>query len=88
MGTWPIYKKTQTFPTTDLNKKKDFHLIKYLLTTFIFFLSFQSVLVYLAVWNLAIAEPADVQVIDRRSTELLILAINSLRTGRYKSYHE
>ena len=43
MGTWPIYKKT--LPTTDLNKKKTFHLIKYLLATFIFFLSFQSVLV-------------------------------------------
>ena len=34
MGTWPIYKKT--LPTNDLNKK-NFHLIKYLLTTFIFF---------------------------------------------------
>ena len=33
MGTWPIYK---ALPTTDLNKKKPFHLIKYLLTTFIF----------------------------------------------------
>ena len=43
MGTWPIYKKT--LPTTDLNKKKNFHLIKYLIATFIFFLSFQSVLV-------------------------------------------
>ena len=34
----------KTLPTTDLNKK-NFHLIKYLLATFIFFLSFQSVLV-------------------------------------------
>ena len=47
MGTWPIYKKTLT--TNDLNKK-NFHLIKYLLTTFIFFLSFQSVLVVLWGW--------------------------------------
>ena len=37
----------KTLPTTDLNKKKTFHLIKYLLATFIFFLSFRSVLVYL-----------------------------------------
>ena len=49
MGTWPIYKKT--LPTTDLNKKKKpFHLIKYLLATFIFFLSFQSVLVQYYHW--------------------------------------
>ena len=47
----------KTFPTTDLNKK-NFHLIKYLLTTFIFFLSFQSVLVIpqnspdSIIWNL------------------------------------
>ena len=34
----------KTLPTTDLNKK-NFHLIKYLLGTFIFFLSYQSVLV-------------------------------------------
>ena len=34
----------KTLPTTDLNKK-NFHLIKYLLATFLFFLSFQSVLV-------------------------------------------
>ena len=34
----------KTLPTNDLNKK-NFHLIKYLLMTFIFFLSFQSVLV-------------------------------------------
>ena len=33
MGTWPIYKNLLT---TDLNKKT-FHLIKHLLTTFIFF---------------------------------------------------
>ena len=38
----------KTLPTTDLNqKKKTFHLIKYLLATFISFLSFQSVLVFL-----------------------------------------
>ena len=43
MGTWPIYKKhfLQLILT-----KKTFHLIKYLLATFIFVLSFQSVLVY------------------------------------------
>ena len=35
----------KTLPTTDLNKK-NFPLIKYLLTTFIFVLSFQSVLVF------------------------------------------
>ena len=42
MGTWPIYKKhfLQLILT-----KKNFHLIKYLLATFIFVLSFQSVLV-------------------------------------------
>ena len=42
MGTWPIYKKhfLQLILT-----KKTFHLIKYLLATFIFVLSFQSVLV-------------------------------------------
>ena len=34
----------KTLPTIDLNKKT-FHLIKYLLATFIFVLSFQSVLV-------------------------------------------
>ena len=39
----------KTLPTTDLNKKI-FHLIKYLLATFIFFLSFQSVLVSLLRW--------------------------------------
>ena len=50
MGTWPIYKKT--LPTTDLTKKP-FHLIKYLLATFIFFLSFQSVLVYVGGWRCA-----------------------------------
>ena len=38
----------KTLPTIDLNKKKTFHLIKYLLATFIFVLSFQSVLVYLS----------------------------------------
>ena len=44
MGTWPIYKKhfLQLIFT-----KKNFHLIKYLLATFIFVLSFQSVLVVL-----------------------------------------
>ena len=42
MGTWPIYKNLQLILT-----KKPFHLIKYLLATFIFFLSFQSVLVYI-----------------------------------------
>ena len=44
MGTWPIYKKhfLQLILT-----KKNFHLIKYLLATFIFVLSFQSVLVIL-----------------------------------------
>ena len=43
MGTWPIYKKhfLQLILT-----KKNFPLIKYLLATFIFFLSFQSVLVW------------------------------------------
>ena len=50
MGTWPIYKKhfLQLILT-----KINFHLIKYLLATFIFFLSFQSVLVsYLDyTWN-------------------------------------
>ena len=40
----------KTLPTTDLNKK-NFHLIKYLLATFIFFLSFQSVLVYDVSYN-------------------------------------
>ena len=35
IGTWPIYKKT--LPTTDLNKK-NFHWIKYLLTTLFSFL--------------------------------------------------
>ena len=40
----------KTLPTTDLNKKKTFHLINYLLATFIFFLSFQSVLVSLLRW--------------------------------------
>ena len=46
MGTWPIYKKhfLQLILT-----KKSFHLIKCLLGTFIFFLSFQSVLGSL--WN-------------------------------------
>ena len=46
MGTWPIYKKhfLQLILT-----KKTFHLIKYLPATFIFVLSFQSVLVY--AWN-------------------------------------
>ena len=42
MGTWPIYKKNTSY---NWSKQKNFHLIKYLLTTFIFFLSFQSVLV-------------------------------------------
>ena len=42
MGTWPIYKKH--FLQLILTKK--IHLIKYLLATFIFFLSFQSVLVW------------------------------------------
>ena len=44
MGTWPIYKKhfLQLILT-----KKNFHLIKYLLVTFIFVLSFQFVLVSL-----------------------------------------
>ena len=35
----------KALPTIDLNKK-NFHLIKYLLATFVFVLSFQSVLVY------------------------------------------
>ena len=39
----------QKNPTTDRNKK-NFHLIKHLLTTFIFFLSFQSVLVHIRGW--------------------------------------
>ena len=39
----------KTLPTIDLNKKT-FHLIKYLLATFIFVLSFQSVLVMTLVW--------------------------------------
>ena len=39
-GPWPIYKNLQLILT-----KKNFHLIKYLLATFIFLLSFQSVLV-------------------------------------------
>ena len=48
MGTWPIYKKhfLQLILT-----KKTFHLIKYLLATFIFFLSFQSVLVSFWSWS-------------------------------------
>ena len=42
IGTWLIYKKHFLQP---ILTKKTFHLIKYLLATFIFFLSFQSVLV-------------------------------------------
>ena len=48
----------KTLPTTDLNnnnKKKTFHLIKYLLATFIFFLSFQSVLVFILHYVLIVA---------------------------------
>ena len=48
MGTWPIYKKH--FLQLILTKKKNFHLIKYLLATFIFVLSFQSVLVIFKGW--------------------------------------
>ena len=43
MGTWPIYQKNTSYNWS--KQQKNFHLIKYLLTTFISFLSFQSVLV-------------------------------------------
>ena len=46
MGTWPIYKKKNQH-LLQLILIKKIRLIKYLLTPFIFFLSFQSVLVSL-----------------------------------------
>ena len=56
MGILPIHKKT--LPTNDLNKNT-FYLIKYVLTTFIFFLSFWSVLVwYEIVMAMIKAKPA------------------------------